>query len=197
MARLIVAVMAVLVLAAPAAQAADAPTIEVLSNRADLISAGDALVAIDIGSADPASVKVTVGDRDVTDAFALRPNGRYEGLVEGLAVGENELTATVPDAPAAHITLVDHPNGGPVFAGPQVQPWVCQEGARDSQCNQPETYTYEYRSSVTGQFAAYDPDNPPADVAQATTDEGVTVPFIVRQERGYQDRDEYKILTLF
>jgi hypothetical protein len=197
MARLTVAVMAVLTLAAPAAQAADAPQIDVLSNRADLISAGDALVAIDIGSADPAGVKVTIGDRDVTDAFALRPNGRYEGLVDGLAVGENELTATVPDAPAAHITIVNHPNGGPVFAGPQVQPWVCQDGARDAQCNQPETYAYEYRSSVTGQFAAYDPDNPPADVAQTTTDEGVTVPFIVRTETGYQDRDQYKIAVLF
>jgi hypothetical protein len=197
MARLTVAVMAVLTLAAPAAQAADAPQIDVLSNRADLISAGDALVAIDIGSAEPAGVKVTIGDRDVTDAFALRPNGRYEGLVDGLAVGENELTATVPDAPAAHITIVNHPNGGPVFAGPQVQPWVCQDGARDAQCNQPETYAYEYRSSGTGQFAAYDPDNPPADVAQTTTDEGVTVPFIVRTETGYQDRDQYKIAVLF
>jgi Tannase-like family of unknown function (DUF6351) len=197
MARLIVAMLAVLALAAPAAQAADAPAIEVLSNRADLISAGDALVAIDIGAADPASVRVAVGDRDVTDAFALRPNGRYEGLVEGLAVGENELTATVPAAPAAHITIVNHPNGGPVFSGPQVQPWVCQAGARDAQCNQPETYSYEYRSSVTGQFAAYDPGNPPADVAQTTTDEGVTAPFIVRTETGYQDRDQYKIAVLF
>jgi hypothetical protein len=197
MARLIVAVMAVLALAAPAAQAADAPKIHVLSNRADLISAGDVLVAVDIGSADPGSVRVTVGDRDVTDAFAMRPNGRYEGLVEGLAVGENELAATVPDAPAAHLTIVDHPNGGPVFSGPQVQPWVCQDGARDAQCNQPETYEYEYRSSVTGQFAAYDPDNPPSDVAQTTTDEGVTVPFVVRIETGYQDRDQYKIAVLF
>jgi hypothetical protein len=197
MARLIVAVMAVLALTAPAAQAADAPEIAVLSNRADLISAGDALVAIEIGSTDPASVHVTVGDRDVTDAFALRPNGRYEGLVEGLAVGENELTATVPDAPAGHITIVNHPNGGPVFSGPQVQPWVCQQSARDEQCNQPETYEYEYRSSVTGRFAAYDPENPPSDVAHTTTDEGVTVPFIVRIETGYQDRDQYKIAVLF
>src|SRR4029453_17676254 len=43
----------------------------------------------------------------------------------------------------------------------------------------------------------YDPDDPPSDVASTTTDENVTVPFVVRQERGYQDRDEYRILTLF
>ena len=30
-------------------------------------------------------------------------------------------------------------------------------------------------------------------MATTTTDEGVTVPFIVRRETGYIDRDEYKI----
>jgi hypothetical protein len=30
-----------------------------------------------------------------------------------------------------------------------------------------------------------------------TTDNGVTVPFIVRVETGYQDRDQYKIAVLF
>src|SRR6185503_5664298 len=45
----------------------------------------------------------------------------------------------------------------------------------------------------------YDPtvDNPPADVAEATTDDGIIMPFTVRVETGYQDRDQYKILTLF
>src|SRR5207247_62766 len=38
---------------------------------------------------------------------------------------------------------------------------------------------------------------PPSDVAQTTTYEGVTVPFIVRVETGYQDRDQYQIATLF
>jgi hypothetical protein len=141
-------------------------------------------------------VKVTLGDRDVTDAFAVRPNGRYEGLVEGLAVGENALTATTPGG-SAHITIVNHRNGGPVFSGPQVKPWVCQAGARDEQCNQPATYEYQYRSSITGQWAAYDPGNPPADVARTTTDQGVTVPFVVRIETGYQNRDQYKIAVLF
>ena len=71
MARLIVAILA---LGAPAAQAAEAQKIQVLSNRAEEISAGDALVAIE-----PAGAHVTLGDRDVTDAFALRENGRHKG----------------------------------------------------------------------------------------------------------------------
>src|SRR5258708_38710313 len=43
----------------------------------------------------------------------------------------------------------------------------------------------------------YDPSNPPSDVATTTTDTGVTVPFIVREETGYQDRSRYRIETLF
>ena len=34
-------------------------------------------------------------------------------------------------------------------------------------------------------------------MADTTTDEGVTVPYVVRVETGYQDRDQYKIATLF
>ena len=60
---------------------------------------------------------------------------------------------------------MNHPIGGPVIAGPQVQPWVCQNGSADPQCNAPTTYTYEYKSSLTGQLETYDPASPPTDVA--------------------------------
>ncbi len=43
----------------------------------------------------------------------------------------------------------------------------------------------------------YDPANPPSDVANTTTDQGKTVPFIVRQERGALDRDEFRIAVLY
>lgn len=46
-------------------------------------------------------------------------------------------------------------------------------------------------------FQPYDPTNPPSDVAQTTTDQGVTVPFIVRIETGYMDRDQYQVSALF
>ena len=57
-------------------------------------------------------------------------------------------------------------------------------------------YEYQYKST-DGQLKPYDPANPPSDVATTTTDEGVTVPFIIRIETGYQDRDQYKIAALF
>ena len=185
--------------AAPAAAQAASLGIDVLSNRADLISAGDALVEVKIPAGVSAS-KVRVYDdaRDVTSSFALRPNGRFEGLVDGLALGANVLRASAPGAQARASRSSNHPNGGPVFSGPQVQPWVCQASAADAQCNQPATYAYQYKSSIDR--ASSPPttrQSPPSDVATTTTDQGETVPFIVRVETGYQDRDQYKIAVLY
>ena len=67
------------------AAAVPAPQIIVLSNRADLISGGDALVEIKWpAGTNLALAKIAVGSTNVKSAFALRPNGRYMGLVSGL-----------------------------------------------------------------------------------------------------------------
>ena len=180
-----------------AAPAAAAPSISVLSNRADLISAGDALVRVNLPKrVKPAQVRVTVGRRDVTSAFAVRPNGQFEGLITGLADGPNVIRASMP-GPDTRITITNHPNGGPVFSGPQVQPWVCQDGAQDAQCNQPPRYEFQYMSSAERRLKPYDPADPPSDVATTTTDQGHRVPFVIRIETGYQDRDQYKIAVLY
>ena len=68
----------------------------------------------------------------------------------------------------------------------------------DAQCNQPPSFSYLYKSSTPGAgLQSYDPDNPPSDVATTTTDQGVEVPFIVRLETGYIDRDQYQVATLY
>ena len=63
-------VLVALVLAAPAQAASGDLRIEVLSNRADAISGGDALVQV-VRPPDASGVpfKVRVGDRDVTRRF--------------------------------------------------------------------------------------------------------------------------------
>ena len=185
----------------PASQAAPTEplTIRVLSNRADLVSGGDALVAIDVPAGVRASqVKVTVGGRDVTSAFEVRPNGRFEGLVEGLAEGANTIQARAGRSTGT-VTVTNHPNGGPIFSGPHHEPYQCPAGAVDAKCNQPVSYTLLYKSTDPTQpdLEPYDPENPPDDVATTTTDQGKTVPFIVRREDGFQDRDRYAILTLW
>ncbi len=196
------AVLSVAVVSAAAAKHAKKPklSISVLSGRADLVSGGSALVAITLpnhGSAN--TLKVTLNKRGVRSAFAFRKDGHFEGLVTGLKLGNNTLQATLKSGWAAKLTLINHPSSGPVFEGPQLKPWTCQTGATDKNCDQPTTFTYLYKSTdpTKTKLQPYDPKSPPTDVAQTTTDQGHTVPFIVRVETGYMDRDQYQIAALY
>ncbi len=175
-------------------------SVTVLSGRADLVSGGSALLAINLPKrADAKHVTVTLNHKKITKDFAFRQDGRFEGLVTGLKLGSNLLQATLRSAWATRITLIDHPSSGPLFSGPQLQPWTCQTAAVDKQCDQPPTFSYLYMSTNPAKsgFQPYDPSNPPSDVAMTTTDQGVTVPFIVRVETGYMDRDQYQIAVLY
>jgi hypothetical protein len=175
--------------------------IQTLSNRADLVSDGQVLVEITLPRhAKAKKLKVRLNGRNVTRGFKRhRDHREFKGIVNKLKLGKNRLVAKAPRARGARLKITNHPNGGPVFSGPQIQPWKCQKTAIDKQCNQPPEYTYLYRSTdpTKATLQPYDPADPPADVATTTTDQGVTVPFIVRQELGYQDRDQYKVLTLY
>lgn len=179
--------------------------IRVLSNRADLISGGDALVEIVLApETDPSGVRVDASGRDVTSAFASRADRRYVGLVTGLLDGANELTAHVPGVASQRITIANHPKGGPVFSGPQLQPWICTTEehdlgpALDAQCNAPTkvTYVYQPQGNKPGDYEDYDPKRPAEDVATTTTDQGHTVPYIVRFETGTLDRSIYHLAVL-
>jgi len=176
----------------------------VLSNRADLISGGDALVEVTVPpSADASTLRVTVDGRDVTGALAVRADGRYMGRIEGLALGANVVAAQLPDGRGARITVVNHPIGGPIFSGTQIQPWVCstiENGLGpplDAQCNAAPKVEFLYMSTQGGGFLPYDPANPPSDVAVTTTDQGHTVPYIIREESGAMNRGIYKIAILY
>src|SRR5689334_7567059 len=71
--------------------------IKVLSDRSDVISGGDALVAVHVPrGTSPGQVRMTLNGRNVTSQFAMRPNGRYEGKLEGLTLGANVLEASAP-----------------------------------------------------------------------------------------------------
>ena len=83
-----------------------------------------------------------------------------------------------------------------MFSGPQIQPWTCIGEADDAQCNREPTVEFQYMSAAGG-FSAYDPANPPTNVATTTTDEGKTVPFIVRVETGNLNRDQYRFAVLW
>lgn len=179
-------------------------TLRVLSNRADLLSSGDVLVELLLASGTELStIKVDVDGRDVTSAFARRADGRNLGVVQGLVVGNNQLRARLSNGSGAAITLTNHPRGGPIFTGKQIQPWICDTvgnglgPALDVQCNAPSSFALMYKSAATQMFAAYNPASPPSDLASTTTDAGKTVPYIVRVETGALNRGSYKIAVLF
>ena len=175
----------------------DTAQLRVLSNRPDMVSAGDVLVEVVLENA--AAVEELVLTRngsDVTSVLQATADNplRLVGVVDGLAVGDNTLSTNIGN----DLTVVNHPSGGPVFTGPHIQPWECQDTAADEDCNQPVEYKWLYKSSnpLNGGLLPYDPETPPDDVAMTTTDTGETLPFIVRQEIGYQARDQYTIFTL-
>ncbi len=166
--------------------------IQVLSNRADLVSGGDVLVRITAPRrAD--GLRVSLGGRDVSRKFLTRSTV----LLSGLRTGRNVLTARAGGARPDRVVITNHPNGGPVFSGPVVAAYDCQDTARDALCNEPATYSFLYKPVGRSALEPYDPAAPATDVDTATTDQGTKVPFIVRREDGHQDRDRYAILTLF
>jgi hypothetical protein len=173
--------------AAKSKSAKPALSISVLSGRANLVTGGSALVAVNVPRRDRRKVKITLGHRNLTRKFVAESNGQLEALVTGLALGSNTLQATVPGGWATKITLVDHPNTGPIFAGPQLEPWICEAGATDPHCDKPTTFSYLYMSTnpADSGFQTYNPAAPPSDVAETTTDTSTRSPSsISRASRG-------------
>ena len=210
----VLACLGAVVAVAPAHAAGGAPKIKVLSNRADLVSGGDALIQVKVPKGTKrGELHLTAGDRNVSRALKRTGPRRYRALVKRMPEGKVPLIARIRGGSAAKLKITNHPIGGPIFAGPQIQPWDCQDTAVDAQCNEKRTFELLYLPEGAstegaplpgvsgneggGPFQPYDPENPPDDVATTTTTEGVTVPFIVRLEQGYIDRDQYAVAALY
>ena len=84
--------------------------IKVLSNRADLVSGGDALVEVVLPKAASADgLRVDVDGRDVSRSFKQGADARVVGLVSGLKDGANVVTARVGRA-GARLTITNYPD---------------------------------------------------------------------------------------
>ena len=121
--------------------------IKTLSNRADLISDGQALVQVRLPrGAKARTLQVTLNAATSAARSNAAPAGGSKPSWTA-SRSANTLKATAKRARGAQLTITNHPNGGPIFGGPQVQPWRCQQGAVDAQRNQPPQCTYLYRTS--------------------------------------------------
>ena len=215
--------------------------IRTLSNRADLISDGDALVEVSVPKTVPMKkVTLTLNGADIGASFVADESARtLRGVVTGLVPGANTLVADSNGngngRPWASLTITNHVRGGPILLGSQTQPWICatptpvaESGntpasnasglstfAVDAKCNIATEYKLFYRTTTAGCstalpdpsppaaqptnncFKPYTPGTTPADLATTTTNAGVTVPYIVRVERGTINRGIYDIAVLF
>src|SRR5216117_2750301 len=223
------------------AQAGEDPSnfeIATLSNRADLISGGDALVQVRVPKNVPLNeVRLSLNGHDVTGAFTANAGARtLRGLVSGLVEGRNDFVAGESrGGREVRLVITNHPIGGPVLLGSQTTPWICatptpvaESGntpasnasglttfAFDAQCNITTEYKLFYRTTTAGCSSALPDPSPPAPpptnncfkpytlgttppaLKMTTTTAGLTVPYIVRVERGTLNRGIYYIAVLF
>src|SRR5437588_8778786 len=156
-----------------------------LSNRADLISGGDALVEVRVPkSVAPNTVRLSLDGHDVTGAFTANAAARtLRGLVSALVEGRNDFVAGESHgARDARLVITNHPIGGPVLLGSQTTPWICatptpvaESGntpasnasglttfALDAQCNIATESKLFYRTTNTPCSSALPDPNPPA-----------------------------------
>ena len=186
------------------AYAGAAPMLEAVSNRADLVSGGDVLLRVRPAGAEPGVLSVN-GTPLPGSLHAAPDKDGFLALVTGLKVGTNTVSYA-SGGKTTTLPVTNYPIGGPIFSGPHLKPWACTTQnnglgpATDADCNAPTTYAYFYKKagSSPAEFLPYDPaKSAPADLATTTTDQGKTVPYIVRVETGTINRSIYKITVLF
>src|SRR5688500_16531054 len=180
--------------------------IRTLSSRADLVSGGDALVAITVPAGTKAGqLNVALNGKDITARFTLdAATGEYRGVVEGLALGANRIIATTKSPRAeAGLSITNHPISGPILSGPHLAPYECSTEASglgpalDANCSAPRKVWHLYRSTDNTFKTLPNREGPrPADLATTTTSDGKTVPYIVRVDSGTINRAIYQIAIL-
>ncbi len=188
--------------------------IESVSTRPYLVTGGDVLLRIRAGDdLDLSEVRVSANGEDVTGEFSRSAQGGpLIGLVQGLRMGHNEIEARVPGSEAtATLELTNYPISGPIISGPHEMPYLCQTEefttaagetlgpALDESCSVETRVEHVYLSELDGEFKAYGGSRAgarPADMAEATTLDGETVPFIVRVQTGTINRAIYQSAML-
>ena len=162
--------------------------IHTLSNRADLISDGDALVEVRVPKNVPMhKVMLTLDGADVRSSFVADDSARtLRGVLDGMEPGENLFVADANGQgrgrPWASLTITNHVRGGPILFGSQTMPWVCATPtpvpasgntpasnasglstfAVDAQCNIATEYKLFYRTTTTPCSTALPDPSPPA-----------------------------------
>lgn len=196
------------------AQSAQKLEIRTLSSRPDLVSGGDTLVEV-IAPPDISlgQIKLTLNGKDVTGQLKANLETRsLRVLISGLIVGDNTLRAVIGSSSnssdragkgvQAILTIKNYPITGPILSGPHLTPYECRTVESglgeplDKNCSAAQKIEYFYRTS-NNTFKPFDPTDPrPSDLVNTTTNDGKTVPYIVRVDSGTINRTIYRIAIL-
>ena len=198
------------------AKSSDDLDITTVSTRPDTVSGNDVLVRVSAQrDTDIDSVLVFLNGQSVTAAFHPEAGGHsLLGLVGGLKLGDNTLIAKAlghheKNYQTARLTVTNYPISGPIISGPHEQPFYCMTQlfnlpastqklgpALDADCSIATRVDYVYRTSGGTFKPLTDLSSYPADLAQTTTSEGKSVPYIVRVETGTINRGIYQTAVL-
>lgn len=104
--------------------------IEILSSAPHQVTGGDAIVRVTFrGRRIPRGAVLLLNGRNVTESLRRIEAGRaWVGRVEGFRDGRNRLVVKShrrARRARAWLRVTNHPTSGPIFSGPQQQPFVC------------------------------------------------------------------------
>jgi Tannase-like family of unknown function (DUF6351) len=177
-----------------------------VSSRPDLVSGGDGLVEVKVPVGTQLSqLTLTLNGKDVTKQLNGDPaSGNFRGVINGMIVGENTLRASVKSKQAqASLKVTNYPITGPILSGPHLTPYECRTVESglgqplDVNCTASQKIEYFYRTSANNFKPLTDTIGPrPPDLVNTTTNEGKTVPYIVRVDSGTINRTIYRIAIL-
>src|SRR5262247_2623698 len=181
--------------------------IRTLSSRPDMVSGGDALVEVKAPvGAQLSELTLTLNGKDVTNRLRLdTASGGFRGLISGMVIGENTLIAKIksPKPAQASLKVTNYSITGPILSGPHLTPYECRTVESglgeplDADCSAKQKIEYFYRASSNTFKPLANPTGPrPADMVNTTTNDGKTVPYIVRVDSGTINRSIYRIAIL-
>ncbi|MDG2304151.1 MAG: DUF6351 family protein [Candidatus Binatia bacterium] len=171
----------------------------VVTQRADMISGGDVLLAFDLPEgADTSEVEVQANGTTVEPSFRSLRDGSQGVLVEGLPEGNNVLQLSVGET-HQQLSVTNYPVTGPIFSGHHLPLPVCSTDAHglgpavDANCSAPTQIRYRYYDADGESHVLNDPSSLPSDVMLV---DGTDLPFVVREEVGTINRAIYWITVL-
>ncbi|TFH73458.1 hypothetical protein E3V39_09610 [Gammaproteobacteria bacterium LSUCC0112] len=201
-------------------------SLSILSSRAEHITGGTALIALQAGESGimPSSVQFRANGQLLEVLRTNATGDQSHWLVGGIPLGQHTIEVLADDGEQlASVAIQSHPITGPIFSGPQQYPFVCSSvlewgvqplvdhqeewgfpvlDASDNvigyskDCSIEPMIEYQYLNT-DGQYVAMPEDGTrPADMTTTTLSDGRVVDFVIRWERGTINRFLYSYAVL-